>query len=234
MTTAAAKQQSGFAPLLAIMNPRQIPECIAAFEKLDVRKAWLQNYTEWQLQEVIASIVRDETIHFTHLCLVSDDCVVEQPALDAVLIHAYLSEMADERCAVTGYCRLDSTHPEVNITRRPLMGDVPTAGAYDFYRYDDVVTWPQTFLPTGFVGFALTCMSREMWRRFPFGVFGSEQQAWSSDFHLSMRLRDAGVPMVAARDGYVHHVKETWNRLDQAPEKRLLIGEKPAGVEIES
>ena len=137
MTTTAAKQQSGFAPLLAIMNPRQIPECIAAFEKIDVRKAWLQNYTEWQLQEVIASIVRDETIHFTHLCIVSDDCVVEQPALDAVL------EAAEREvgCAVTGYCRLDSTHPEVNVTRRPLMGDVPVAGAYDFWRYDEVRHW---------------------------------------------------------------------------------------------
>lgn len=231
MSANAATQQSGFAPLLAIMNPRQIPECIAAFKKLEVRKAWLQNYTEWQLIEVIASIVRDESINFTHLCLVSDDCVVGQQALDAVL--GIAEQSWDHLPVVTGYCRLDSTHPEVNITRRPLMGDVPTAGAYDFYRYDDVVTWPQTFLPTGFVGFALTCMSREMWRRFPFGVFGSEQQAWSSDFHLSMRLRDAGIPMVAARDGYVEHVKETWNQLDRAPEKRLLIGEEPAGVEIE-
>jgi single-strand DNA-binding protein len=29
------------------MNPRQIPECISAFENLKVRNAWLQNKTEW-------------------------------------------------------------------------------------------------------------------------------------------------------------------------------------------
>jgi len=39
--------------------------------------------------------------------------------------------------------------------------------------------------------------------------------------------------MVAARDGYVVHVKEQWQRLDQAHEKRLLIGEEPAGVVVE-
>ena len=214
-------------PLLVIMNPRQIPKCIDAFLALDVRRAWLSNYTEWGLVSVMDSLVRDESIDFTHLVLCADDCVVSQAALDAVL------DVADGLPVVTGYCRLDHQHPEVNITRRPLMGDVPVAGAYDFYRYDQVATHDAEVLPTGFVGFALTCMTREMWREFPFGVFGSAQQAWSSDFHLSMRLRDAGVPMVAARDGYVVHVKEQWQRLDQAPEKRLLIGEKPAGVVVE-
>lgn len=214
-------------PLLVIMNPRQIPECMDAFRALEVRRAWLSNYTEWELVSVMDSLVRDEAIDFTHLVLCADDCVVSQAALDAVL------NVAQGQDVVTGYCRLDHQHPEVNITRRPLMGDVPVPGAYDFYRYDQVTTHEAEVLPTGFVGFALTCMTREMWREFPFGVFGGAQQSWSSDFHLSMRLRDAGVPMVAARDGYVLHVKEQWQRLDQAYEKRLLVGEEPAGVVVE-
>ena len=218
---------SGFSPLLAIMNPRQIPECIQSLEALDVRKAWLQNYTEWQLQEVIASIVRDEAIHFTHLCLVADDCIVTQQALDAVL------KYAQEHPVVTGYCRLDWSHPSVNITRQPLRGHVPTAGAYDFYSLDEVQAWPDPLVPTGFVGFALTCMSREMWRTFPFGAFGGASQAWSSDFHLSMRLRDAGVPMVAAQGGLVGHLKKRWNTLDNTPGRELLVGKEPAGVELE-
>ena len=216
-----------FAPLLVIMNPRQIPECIDAFNALNVRRAWLSNYTEWELVEVMDSLVRDESIHFTHAILCADDCVVTQQALDAVL------NVAQRQDVVTGYCRLDHQHPEVNITRRPLMGDVPVPGAYDFYRYDQVVNDEAEVLPTGFVGFALTCMTREMWRQFPFGVFGNAQQSWSSDFHLSMRLRDAGVAMVAARDGYVVHQKERWNKLDTSPQARLLIGEEPAGVVVE-
>lgn len=226
--TTAAEQQSGFAPLLAIMNPRQIPECIQSLEALNVRKAWLQNYTEWQLQEVIASIVRDEAIHFTHLCLVADDCIVTQPALDAVLAQA------QEHPVVTGYCRLDWSHPLVNITRRPMSGDKPSAGAYDFYSLDEVQAWPDEIVPTGFVGFALTCMSREMWREFPFRVFGTETRSYASDFNLSARLRDAGVPMVAVRDGLVGHFKKKWNTTDTTPGRELLIGVKPAGVEIES
>jgi GT2 family glycosyltransferase len=219
---------SDFDPILAIMNPRQIPECISAFENLKVRKAWLQNYTEWQLIEVIASLVRDESIHFTHLCLVADDCIVTQHALDAVL---QVSREGDP--VVTGYCRLDFTHPDVNITRRDLMGETPTVGAYDFYSFAEVKQWPTPTLPTGFVGFALTCMSREMWREFPFGAYGSASQAWSSDFHLSRRLRDAGVPMVSARDGYVTHVKEQWNKLDRGPGRQLLVGTEPADVVVE-
>lgn len=220
-----------FSPLLIIANPRQIPECIDAFLALDVRRAWLSNYTEWGLVSVMDSLMRDESIHFTHAILCADDCVVSQRALDAVL--SVQREHPD--AAVTGFCRLDYSHPEVNVTKRPLMGDVPVAGAYDFWRYDEIVDWPgpARAIVTGFVGFALTCMSREMWRRFPFGVFGGPEQSWSSDFHLSMRLRDAGVPMLVARDGYVVHLKEQWNKLDTSPRARLLIGEEPAGVTIE-
>ena len=34
---------SGFDPLLGVMNPRQIPECIQSLMALSVRKAWLSN-----------------------------------------------------------------------------------------------------------------------------------------------------------------------------------------------
>lgn len=217
-------------PLLVVMNPRQIPECIDAFRDLPIRRAWLQNYTEWELVSVIASVMRDETIRFTHAILCADDCIVSEGALSAVLV----AQEHNPGAVVTGFCRLDATHPEVNVTRRPLMGDQPVAGAYDFYRYTDVIGADAPVLPTGFVGFALTCMARELWQRFPFGVYGSAQQSWSSDFHLSVRLRDAGVPMLVARSGYVEHVKERWGRLDVAPEKRLLVGEAPPAVVVES
>lgn len=65
-------------PLLIIANPRQIPECIEAFRALDVRRAWLSNYTEWELVAVMDSIMRDESIHFSHAILCADDCVVSQ------------------------------------------------------------------------------------------------------------------------------------------------------------
>lgn len=217
---------SAFDPLLAVMNPRRIPECIASLEALDVRKAWLSNYTEWQLQEVMHELVEGE-VPFTHLCLVADDCIVTQQALDAVLAHAPAHPV------VTGYCRLDWSHPLVNITRAPLHGHMPTAGAYDFYTLEDVQAWPEPVVPTGFVGFALTCMTRELWREYPFGAFGSAHQAWSSDFHLSMRLRDAGVPMVAAREGLVGHLKKRWNKLDDTPGRELMVGKEPAGVRFD-
>lgn len=217
---------SEFDPLLAVMNPRRIPECIASLEALDVRKVWLSNFTEWQLQEQMAELV-GSWLPFSHLILVADDCIVTQQALDAVLAHA------PEHPVVTGYCRLDWSHPLVNITRRPVHGDVPSAGAYDFYALDEVQAWPEATGPTGFVGFALTCMSREMWREFPFQVFGTESRSYASDFNLSMRLRDAGVPMVAVRDGLVGHFKKQWNTLDSTPGRELRIGIDPAGVRFD-
>lgn len=214
-------------PILFVMNPRHIDECVASLAALDIRRAWLQNWTEWQLQDVIRDLVADPDLAFSHMILCADDVVVTQGAIDAVIAHA------DDHDVVTGYCRLDSGHPLVNITRRPLMGSIPSAGAYDFWSYADAAAYPDPVIPTGFVGFALTCMSRDMWTRFPFGAFGAATQSWSSDFHLSMRLRDAGVPMVAARAAYVEHVKERWNQLDTEPRKSLRIGTHPPAVVVE-
>jgi len=214
-----------FDPLLCIMHPREIRDAVAAFRALDVRRAWMQGYTEWQLVDVVRSLVDDPALPFTHLVMVADDVVVRQPALDAVLGLA-----REGRPVVTGWCRLDSTHPLVNITDGALVGDEPTPGAYRFRKFSDVVAHPSPVIETGFVGFALTCMPRDLWRRFPFGAFGGPSSSWASDFHLSHRLRDAGVPMVAARDGGCEHLKERWLELDRDPRKRLLVGERPAQV----
>lgn len=214
-----------FDPLLAIMNPRDIPDAVDAFARLNVRRAWLQGYTEWELAEVVRSIVDDDGIPFTHMVVAADDLVVTQHALDAVL------ELAREgHPVVTGWCRLDATHPLANITAGPLVGDEPSPGAYRFRTFRQVAGYELPVVPTGFVGFALTCMPRDLWRQFPFGAFGGPSQSWASDFHLSRRLRDAGVPMVAARDGYCEHLKERWLELDRDPRKRLLVGERPAQV----
>ena len=215
-------------PLLCIMAPREIPDAVAAFRQLPIRRIWLQRYTEWQLVDVVRSVVEDDGIPFTHLIMCADDVVVQPQALAAVLELA-----AAGHPVVTGWCRLDSTHPLVNITDGPLHGDVPTAGAYRFRRFRDVVEYPEPVVPTGFAGFALTCMSRDLWRQFPFGAYGGPSSSWSSDFHLSARLRDAGIPIVAAREGYVEHLKERWGELDRAPQARLLIGEQPPAVTVD-
>lgn len=77
---------------------------------------------------------------------------------------------------------------------------------------------------------SLTGMSRDMWRRFPLGVYTNGSVGWASDYHLSYRLGQAGIPIVAARAAYVDHVKERWQRHDRSHEKRLLVGEIPAEI----
>lgn len=213
-------------PLLIVMNPRDIRECVESISRLPIDKAWLRSYNEEQLSRIVPEVIRDADSSYDYFLIIPDDCVVSAKALAAVLAHANPNE------AVTGYTRLDATHPLVNLTSRPLIGDEPVPGAYDFYSYADVLAHDGPTLATGFVGFALTCMSRDMWERFPFRARGCGPTACCSDFDLSVRLRDAGIPMVAATGGYVEHVKITWGERDcgKDPRKRLLIGERPQEV----
>lgn len=201
-------------PLLVILNPRRIPECMEAFAALDVAKAYLRGYTENGLCEPFSRLLTAS--EHSPLVVVSDDVVVTQEALDAVIATA-----ADHPVA-TGYCNLDESSPLINLTRSKLKGDSPTPESYDWYSRDELDQLPDPIW-TGFSGMCLTAMSLEMWQRFPFGCFPSGNGC-ASDFHLCMRLRDAGVPIVAPKAGWVRHLKRTWNTGDHTPGRELLIG----------
>jgi len=41
------------------------------------------------------------------------------------------------------------------------------------------------------------------------------------------------VPIIAARDGFVRHVKARWNYVDDTPGRQLLIGVEPSGVRLD-
>lgn len=213
-----------FRPLLAVMNPRRIPECMAAFEAVSVDKVWLRGFTERQLVEVVPGVVAEARRRgFSHLVVCSDDVVVSQRAVDAVL---ELLRAGDQ--VVTGFCALDASDPRVNLTSEPLRGPSPTVEAYSFWLRAQVEEWPERRGRSWFAGMCLTGMPLELWDAYPFACFGDP--GYGSDFSLSVRLQMDGIPIVAARDGFVRHVKETWNRRDVADEKRLLVGEIAAEV----
>ena len=119
----------------------------------------------------------------------------------------------------------------MNLSTLPITDPMPRVSNYDFMRYVDVATSETPLIRTGFVGMALTGMTREIWERFPFDVSPIGAQC---DYSLSYRLTQAGIQMAAHRDGCIEHVKEKWNEPDREPRKRLLIGEIPAEVRLEA
>lgn len=212
-------------PLLCIMNARAIPECLASYEKLNIDLAWMSGFTDAQLGPVHRAIVA--STDYDAYLVVSDDCIVTQAALDAVL-----QALEAGHPAATGWCKLHTRSQDANLCRRPLIGDTPNRNAYPFYKARQVRSDPRAIIPTHFMGFALTGMTRELWERFPYGAFTEiRETGYASDFHLCIRLRDAGIPMVAARAGYVEHLKEITRA--KPASHRLLIGEMKPEVRIE-
>lgn len=221
-------------PLLVVMNPRRMRRCLEAISALDVEKTWLVGFWEKGLEAEVDAIVEAESSGrgrgYTHLVMLADDTAPTQAALDLVL-----GALDDGRPVATGHCNLDETSPLVNITRSPIPPDEdqPRVEHYDWYARAEVEAWPEPIVPTFFAGMALTGMTLEHWRRFPFRVVTrpDEPRGYASDWHLSRRLAAAGVSIAAPRGAFVEHVKERWN--DQAPRdpsKRLLVGRIPAEV----
>jgi hypothetical protein len=208
--------------LLLVMNPRRIEECIAACRELRIDKLWIRNMSELEIDQRWGEVMALAE-GYDRLLIFSDDAVVRQPALDAVL------ELLDEgHPVVTGYGNLDMTDFRVNLNKARLL-DQGYVDAYDFYTLGEVWSYPDKAVPTTLVGFALTGMAYDLWERFPF------QAHQGSDWSLSRRLTDAGIPMVAARGGFIWHVKEKWNRnWDEDPRKKLLVGVEPALLELEA
>lgn len=212
-------------PLLLILNPRRIDECVASFEELEVEKAWLTGFSEPQLVTEIAAL-GEATPEFTHYLLASDDLVVNQLALDAVL-----ATLAAGHPVVTGYCNFDLTDDQrVGLSVAPLARETPGFDAYTFPTQAYVDAHAGELVRTWFAGWVLTGMSREILERFPFacGPLGAQ-----TDYSFSWRLQQAGIPIVAPKAARVFHVKEIHGYLDDEPRKRLLIGEVTPEVRLE-
>jgi len=204
---------------LIILKPRQIAESEAALAEL---ASWLPvvelvGYTEAQLADGIFKAALD--LHPADFYLVaSDDLLVRWPALDAVL------DRRQDDCCVTGYCQFTHTDWRVNVTRRPLRGDRPERGAYDFLSYHELVSGPPV-RRTWFTGMSLTCMSAAMWEEFPFGCYqDGHGRGYASDFHLSRRLQDAEVPVQVVREGFCYHWRHEQTHTNDPRDNQLVVG----------
>jgi len=208
-------------PLLLVLNPRRIPECVDAIKSLPIDKVWLQNYTEHQLCDVIPQVLSQSEHDL--IGVVSDDGAPTPQALDAVL------SLTRPGTVITGWCRLDETSDLVNLSTEPLTTSVPCIEAYTNPTADWVYAHPTNEVATYFAGHSLTFMWRDQWDAYPWACHGGEP-GYASDLALSWRLQQAGVPIIAARDGEHRHVKALWNHLDGTPGRELLIGKEPARV----
>lgn len=211
-------------PLLAILNPRRIHECLDSYELLTTPRAYLTGYTEHEIQTTAwpQLITGARERGHTHMLIVSDDTVVTQRAVDHVL-----ALLDDGHPAATGYCNLDAIDSRVNLALEPIA-DKPATDAFEMPRLAAVLAGPDTF-QTYFAGLALTGMSLDMWDRYPFQVWG-RPPGCCSDFMLCHRLQNDGVPITAHREAFIYHLKERWNYLDVETRKRLLIGEVEPAV----
>ena len=208
-------------PLLVILNPRNIEACMDAFAELHIDKAYVRGYTEAE----IAADAWDRVMAMKWadpISIVSDDTIVTQRAVSTVLA---LHSMYPRWC-VTGWCPLAEGHDLCNLSRNKLPEGPPNEGSYDFLTCDEArADRGGQLISSSFAGMALTTMSRELWERFPFDVYGG-QNGWgfASDYHLSYRLQQAGVSIVSHRDAEIRHVKKTWNEPDPTPGRELLVG----------
>jgi GT2 family glycosyltransferase len=184
-------------PLLMVMNPRTIAPCMEALEGLDIDKVWLKNWTERQLVAVIADVVNGSD--YDVFGLVSDDTIPTQQALDAVL------DVFEPSAVYTGFCNMDDDTTEVNLSSVPLLEKkIATRDCYKFPDRTEVESFDGLYR-SWFTGFAFTFMSKDMWQQFPFDCIGDP--GYQSDYRLSIRLQDAGVPIWAAPGGFIRHLR---------------------------
>lgn len=212
-------------PLLLVLNPRRIRECVDAITSLPIDKAWLENYTETELCSIVPRVLA-ETTH-DPIGVISDDAAPTAEALSAVL------SITTPDTVSTGYCTLDESSDLTNLSMVELPRPDPTVESYAFPPLSVIKDASTTRFRTYFAGHTLTFMPRSMWDRFPWMVYGPEPGC-ASDYMLSWRLQEAGIPIYAHPAAYVRHVKSRFNTLDDTPGRELRIGKDPARVRYQS
>lgn len=209
--------------LLIILNPRAIPECIDALRDLrGVDKAWCSYYTETELEHIIPRLI--DQLPYERYSIISDDTIPTQAALDTIL------DLHDEHpnAVATGWCNLDAVSGLATYNPEPLRGSGPVVDAYSFTTLDTARTITTT-ARTWFHGYVFATMNRELATRYPFQTYNG----CASDLHQCHRLQADNIPIYTTAACEVFHVKERANVLDQAYDKRLLIGERASRVNLE-
>ncbi|MDA0832759.1 MAG: acyltransferase [Planctomycetota bacterium] len=204
--------------VLMILQPRKIPQAIESLERLPIDKVWFRAMTESELQPKINRFIAET--NYKNYLIVSDDVCVTPEAL------AKVRELLRLFPAATGYCRVDSRSPQVNLTRRPVTltnHKFPEWADYDFFHFDDVQKIADPFL-SWFGGWSLTGLRRELWLEFPFYVNAVTKA--QTDFETAYRLAHAGIPFITHRDTYIEHLKR--NSRDMRKEHWLIGKQQPS------
>ena len=135
-------------PLLIVMNPRRIPECVDAIDALSIDKVWVKNYTERELVDVIADIIANA--EHDPIGIISDDARPDQAALDLV-VDAY-----EPGAVYTGYCNLSEHDYRVNLSTQPLTIQFEaTMDCYTFITKDELEAEPDHLIRSWFAGLLL-------------------------------------------------------------------------------
>lgn len=204
--------------LLAILNPREIPEFEDSVQLLPIPTVRLRGYTERELADGVWDhvLTSAERKGYTHITLISDDLVVPPDSLEAILTHA---KMWPER-VTTGWANVDEESQDAGISYRPLTDAEPTATSYGFPTWRDVLAGPR-IQRTYFTGFVATTCTLELWQQYPYEVYG---EGWAADYSMSRRLHADGVRIDCLREAFCLHLKENRGRPTTRPERKLLIG----------
>lgn len=206
-------------PLLAILNPREIPEFEASVELLPIHTVRLRGYTERELADGVWEHVLDGARRrgYTHISLISDDLIVPPDSLEAILRHA---EQWPRR-VTTGWANVDEESQDAGVSFKPLADPEPTASSYAFPSWRDVLAGPRV-QRTYFTGFVATTCTIDVWERYPYQVYG---EGWAADYSMSRRLHADGVRIDCLREAFCLHLKENRGRPTTKPERKLLIGQ---------
>ena len=209
-------------PLLIIMNPRRIPECMSALESLPISKLWIERYTEHQITDLLSGLINE--CDYDPIGIISDDSLPTAEALRLVLEHYVDGEV------VTAYCNVDQQSSIVNLSTEPLkVQDMATLDCYTMPTREDVEASPTEKVRTWFAGHTLTFMSRDLWVKYPFVSIGGGNGS-QSDYSMSCRLQLDDVPIWAVRGAFVQHLKAVVDVVEQDGIRRLLIGVEEPGI----
>jgi hypothetical protein len=208
---------------LMVLNPRDIPYCMAALRSLRVPTCWVSYWNEGAAAVHVNEQI--EMSRFDRYTVISDDC---EPKLEALASVLECHDDHPDKC-VTGYSNFDKHLPFVNLCWNKLPPPPPHMDSYRFLtRAKAEEALERGPVMTTFAGLSFTTMTRKLWLEFPLEV---SQWGGQMDYILSYRLQQSRIPMVAAPGGFVFHHKDKFGVYpDASPEKQLFVGKREAVV----
>lgn len=212
-------------PLLCIMSPRDIPQCIKACDAINyVDKYWIKYHTEREALTEATRFFKEHT-EYSHIIIASDDSVPDYNLIAKLMADFNAHPELEVISAVIGINYFEEDDRLSATIEQPVPNDEfrysPLNSLFKLLPYEFTST--QGLLRVWFQGFGFTMMTRRVLEQVGLKTWYDNRSEMMSDLKFSLECAKAKIPQYVDLRTFTWHYRHRKDgNVEDRPEYEVL------------